>query len=298
MKKTFLISSLLLILLTTFLAGSAPSPQPAETGTNYVLIFQITEYNSKIGDAVDFFLKNIVKPQDQLIMFSPVRAYNFTPQTRQKTPLPALIKQTLKVLRKDTTMTAANYEQVLKAMIRTVQEISSGKDPSYSMSGGGGGPDVKVHLVQYRQLLTNMHQLRKLNEAFFLQIAGKLKNAPGKTVFYTFYQKELRVIPSRAAMDNLQHDANHKFDAMELFLSESNEEFMNVQKVTEVLKASGITFNFLYLNKQGKRRQGMQFKEFSGDIYNVFSKIARETGGFVESTSKPIAVLKKTAGSK
>lgn len=294
MKKTFL---MVCLILTTLLA-TTPFNLDAGQGTNYVLIFQITEYNSKIGDAVDFFLNKVLKPEDQLILLSPAQLYNFSPQTRQKNPIPALVKQTQKVLKKDTTMTAANYEQVLNDMIRVVQEISAGNDPSYSMSGGTqSGTDMKVYLVQYRQLLTNMRQLRKLNENFFLDISGKLKNAPGNTVFYLFYQKELRVIPSRAAMDNLQQNPQYKFDAGELFLGDSDEEFIDSAKVTEVLKASRITFNFIYLNKEGKRKQGMEFKEFSGDVYNVFSKLAKGTGGFVETTSKPEAVLKKVSKS-
>lgn len=298
MKKTFLIVSLI---LTTFLATAnltAAAPENAGQGINYVLIFQTTEYNSKIGDAVDFFMKNMLKPSDQLILLSPARLYSFSAQTRQKHPLPALIKQTQKVLKKDTTVTAANYDQVLNSMMQVVQEISSGNDPSYSMSGGGGGNDMKIYMVQYRQLLENLRQLRKLNEGFFIDIAGKLKNAPGKTIFYVFYQKELRFIPNRVAMDNLQQNAQYKFDAVELFLGESDEEFINVARVVEVLKASDITLNFIYLNKQGKRRQGMEIKEFSGDIYNVFSKLAKGTGGFVEATSKPAAVLKKVSKSK
>jgi len=290
MKKTFL---MVCLILTTLLA-TTPFNLDAEQGTNYVLIFQLTEYNSKIGDAVDFFLNKVLKPEDQLILLSPVQLYNFSPQTRQKNPIPVLVKQTQKVLKKDTTMASAGYEQVLNSMIRVVQEISAGNDPSYSMSGGTQtGTDMKVYLVQYRQLLANMRELRKLNENFFLDISGKLKNAPGNTVFYLFYQKELRVIPSRAAMDSLQQNAQYKFDAAELFLGESDEEFIDIAKVTEVLKASRITFNFIYLNKDGKRKQGMEFKEFSGDVYNVFSKLAKGTGGFVETTSKPEAVLKK-----
>ena len=298
MKKTFLIVSLI---LTTFLATAnltAAAPQPGEEGINYVLIFQITEYNSKIGDAVDFFMNKMLRPNDQLILLSPAQLYNFSPQTRQKNPIPALVKQTQKVLKKDTTMGAAGYDQVLNSMIRVVQEISSGNDPSYSMSGGGGGNDMKIYMVQYRQLLENMRELRKLNEKFFIDISGKLKNAPGKSVFYVFYQKELRAIPNRTAMDNLQQNVRYKFDAVELFLGESDEEFINVARVVEVLNASDITLNFVYLNKQGRRRQGMEFKEFSGDVYNVFSKLAKGTGGFVEATSKPAAVLKKISKSK
>jgi hypothetical protein len=37
----------------------------------------------------------------------------------------------------------------------------------------------------------------------------------------------------------------------------------------------------------------MDLKEFSGDIYNVFSKIAKATGGTVMIASRAEAALKK-----
>jgi hypothetical protein len=42
----------------------------------------------------------------------------------------------------------------------------------------------------------------------------------------------------------------------------------------------------------------MEAKEFSGDIYNVFSKIAKETGGTVMIASRAGAALKEILGGK
>lgn len=292
MKKTFLITILILVFLLTTLT---PAAAASEEGVNYVLIFQVTEYNSKIGDAAEYFFKNFLRPQDNLFLLSPIQLYNFSAPMRQKYSMPDLISQTQKVLKKDATMAAANHEQVLNAMTQVVLEISSGNDPASGGMEGGvqSGSDMKVQLVQYRQLMESLRQLRKLNENFFLDLSGKLKAMPGKSYFYLIYQKELKYTPTRAAIDNLRQNPRYKFDAAELFEGESSEKIMDTDKVVQALKDASITFNFIYLNKQEKRRQGMEIKEFSGDIYNVFSKLANNTGGFVESTANPEAALKK-----
>jgi hypothetical protein len=285
MKKVFLIGFLILTFLGSF----------ALAGDNYVLIFQITEYNSKIGDTVKYFFKEIFKHGDQLSILSPVKPYGFSKQTLESQTSQQLIELTKKVLKRDTTIGAANYQQVLDDMIQVVLNISSGTDASYSMGGGTlTGADLKTYLVQYRQLLENMRNIRKLNEALFIKLAELFKKQKGKNYIYLFYQKELRVIPSRNAMDNIMQSSQNKFEATELFKGESSEEFIDVEKVIQSLKDLA-TLHFIYVNKEGKRRQGMQFKEFSGDIYNVFSKIARATGGVIEATSKPAASLEKIA---
>ncbi len=292
MKKVCILSALILWTLVPLGIAGYASPA-ANPGCNYILIFQITEYDSKLGDAVDYFFKKMLRPEDQLSILTPARPYNFTSKTRENYTVDQLIAQTKKVLKRDTTVGAANYEQILQAMEAVVREISSGMDSSYSMSGGSGGTDMKAHMIQYRQLLENMRTVRKLNEDLFLKLAQSFKTLPGKNCLFIFYQEELRVIPSRQAMDNLRDNINYKADATELFEEESNEEFMDVEKVGQALKDASVTLNFLYINKQAKRKQGMQFKEFSGDVYNVLSKLAKATGGYLEATSKAAAALKK-----
>ena len=292
MNKTFLISTLIIVFLLTTLT---PAISAADEGVNYVLIFQVTEYNSKIGDAAEYFFKSMLNPQDNLFLLSPTQLYNFSAQMRQKYKLPDLISQTEKVLKKDSTMAAANYDQVLNAMTQVVTEISNGTDSASGGMGGGvqTGTDIKQFMVQYRQLMENLRQLRKLNENFFIDMANKLKALPGKTYFYVIYEKELKYTPTRGAIDNLRQNPRYKFDAAELFEAESSEKIMDTDKVLQAFKDASISFNFIYLNKQEKRRQGMEIKEFSGDVYNVFATLANGTGGFVESTSKPEAALKK-----
>lgn len=284
MKKILLFSVLLSVFLPVFaMGGNGPAGEDTATRCNYILIFQATDYNSKMGDAIDFFFKKILKPEDHLSVITPVNPYNFPPQTRQAYPIEKLISRTQEVLKRDITVGVANYQQILDGMMTMVREIS---EPS-------SGSDVKSCMVQYRQLLGNMRSLRKLNENLFMQLAGIFKKDTGKNYLYIFYEKELRVIPNRNTIQRLKQSSEYLADAVELFEEENTEEFLNIETVSMALKDAAVTLNFIYLNKEDKRREGMETKEFSGDVYNVLSKLAAATGGLVETTSKPEAALKK-----
>ncbi|MDQ1350451.1 MAG: hypothetical protein QG657_753 [Acidobacteriota bacterium] len=293
MRKFFLFGLLISMFLPVFPGGgnAAAAGETAER-CNYILIFQATEYNSKMGDAIDFFFNKILKPEDHLSVITPANPYNFPPQTRQAYPIEKLIERTNEVLKRDISVGVANYQQILDGMAQVVREMSGGVD----LSGGADNTtpsDIKSNLIQYRQLKENLRSLRKLNENLFMQLAGLFKKETGKNYLYIFYQKELRIIPNRNALQRLKENMQFKADAVELFEEESDEKFMDVDAVSLALKDASVTLNFIYLNKDDTRKGTMETKEFSGDVYNVLSQLATATGGLIEATSKPEAVLKK-----
>jgi hypothetical protein len=295
MKKIFLYGCMMLFMTAFTMAGNVPGNESEGSGQcNYFLIFQLTEYNPKIADAVDYFFKEILKPEDQLSILSPLKPYNYSQKTRQTHPKEKLIEMTKKILKRDITSNAANYQQVLNLMTQLVVSIAQDTGTGSSSLGGSMlASQKKAYLVNYRQLLENLHNLRKLNEALFLKLADLFSKTKGNNRIYIFYQKEHRIIPDQKTMDALLEDRELKFDASEVFIQDSTKEFMNLERVSNALKKSSVTLNFFYLNKNVKRRRYIEFKEFSGDIYNVFSKLAKATGGTVISTSKPEAALKK-----
>jgi DNA-dependent RNA polymerase auxiliary subunit epsilon len=198
-------------------------------------------------------------------------------------------------------MGTANYNHILQNMTQMVLDISENWSPVSSGGSMGGSANVnnlKQQLVAYRQMLTDLRSMRKINEKLFMELAKLFKTLKGKNYLNIFYQKEYRLTPDRETMESLRANRNIRFDVIEVFDEEHSDEFMDVEKVSQALKASSVTVNFFYVQKQAIRRTGLQSKEFSGDVYNVLSKIARATGGVVIATSKPVAALKKTFGGK
>ncbi|MCP5101940.1 MAG: hypothetical protein GY950_01110 [bacterium] len=299
MKKFFL-CVLVVIFIQTSLAAAAvmppPIPENESAGDHYFLIYMANEYNSKLGDSVKYFFKNILKPEDQLSMITPIKPYGFTSQTRQKQPLDKLVDMAKKVLKKDISMASAGYRQIQTAMQQLVMEISGGGDSSSAgglSAGGGASTGLKTLLVRYRQLLEELRVQRRISEKTFMNFAGYFSRQKGNKYIYLIFQKEVRIIPDRNTMDALRQNAKIRFDVIELFEQPSDEAFMNEEKVSGALKAAGVTVQFLYWKPKERRRQGMQFDEYSSDIYGALSKLARATGGNVIATSKPEAAMKK-----
>lgn len=289
----FLIS----ILLTVTVMSAGAPPAASAKGNNYIFIFQVTRYDMNIADAVDFIFNNIIKPEDSLTIFTPVKSYSFSKNTRQAQPKKKLVEVTKKVLKRDISIGTADYNRMLGNMAQLIREISDpgGTDPSKSIVGSTGlqGTTIKNILVNYRQLLDNIRSIRKLDEPFFLGLARAFKNVKGKNYLYILYQKELRPIPRNSQISDLKEIREIRFDVMSLFETEIDKDIMDVEKVGQAMKDGSVTVNFIYINLDIGKGMSTELKEFSTDIYNAFSKLAEATGGIVETTSKPVKVLKE-----
>jgi hypothetical protein len=281
MKKIFVYGMVILSFLTFF--SFTGDVFAEETGfKNYILIFQTLEYNTRLGDAVDYFLKEVLKPEDNLILFTPQRNYNFSQKTRQTTPLEKLIQVTKDVLKRDISMAASTYKDIIQQMEVVVRTFT---DPDTTQ--------LKSLTAQYRQLKDNLFNIRKLNEKLFIDLARMFKQAKGESCIFILYEKRMRVIPNRQTMERLRSNSEVRYEINEVLEAESSKEVLNAKAVSQALKDAGVKLHFVYLKEKMRRRQNMELREFSGDIYNVFSKIAKETGGTVMIASRAGAALKK-----
>ena len=287
MKKIRFPVFLIFILLTvTGMSAGAPSTESTE-GNNYIFIFQVARYDLNIAGAVDFIFDNIIKPEDSLTIFTPVKSYSFSKNTRKTQPPKKLVEITKNVLKRDINIGSADYNRMLENMAQLIREIDDPSGTAFT------GITIKNLLVNYRQLLDNIRSLRKLDGPFFLGLAQTFKNLKGKNYLYILYQKELRPIPRNSMISDLKEIEDIKFDVMSLFETGIDKDIMDVEKVSQAMKAGSATVNFIYINMETGKGMSTQLKEFSTDIYSAFSKLAGATGGIVETTSKPVMALEK-----
>lgn len=289
MKKNFVNGLVLLSMLAFFpltpFTGNIYAQEPGPN--NYILIFQAVEYDNRLGDAVDYFLNEVLKPEDNLILFTPQRHYNFSRKTRQTTPMEKLTEVTKNVLKRDISVGAATYKDIIQQMEIVIGTL---RDPTTTQ--------VRSLVAQYRQLRENLSKIRKLNEKLFLDLANMFKQSKGKNHIFICYQKTIRVIPNRQTMERLRANAEVRYEVNEIFEAESSSDVLDADKVSKALKEAGAKLNFIYLKMKTKRRHDMEVREFSGDVYNVFSKIAKDTGGTVMIASRARAALKKIIENK
>jgi hypothetical protein len=265
---------------------------------SYILMFQAQEYDAKIKDAVSYFFTKVLKPQDSVLLFSPMRPYNFSKETREKVPLNKLVARTQNVLKKDIAMNAGNFRSVENGMEQVVRQLAEfmgtrpGRNDEMTASSGSG-TEIKNLLTQYHQLLESYRGQRKINDGLFVKLSQMYKNVKSKKHMVVFYDKTFRIVPDKDTMDALRANQEFSFMASEAFVTENTSKIMDTDKVIMDLKDAGVNFSLIYVTKQKRRRPGYEFSELSGDVYNALSKVANETGGIVMATNKPEAALKK-----
>jgi len=294
MKKLYVMG----LVVVTFLLLCIPSGQlrAADEPINYMLFFQVNEYDSKIGDALNFFFKKSLKPQDQVTLFSPIRPYSFSQQTRKDIPAAKLADRVKNVMKKDISISAADYISTQDGMVTVVRSISEslGTSTGSGMAAGrASGNDLKNLLTQYKQLIDQHRSTRKLSTNMFLQLAGKLKPLAGSKVMIFAYQQTYRIVPDKDTMDVLRENPEVSFLASEAFFEENTSEILDAERIAAALEDANVAFHFIYITKQPRRKPGIDYKELSGDVYSALSKITKSRGGQLITTSKPEAALKQ-----
>lgn len=300
MKKLFVFVFLAAIFLFTVkLPANAQAKAPEVAKNNYILIFWGSEYTPKMGDAVEFFFKNMLRPNDVLSILTPLKPVSFPPATRQKYPVDALIDKTEKVLKNDLAQGGTSYRTILEQMVQIIIDLGGGESgeapTNLTASSGPGNISVKNHLNNYLRLRQEIINQRKISEKLFLDLAGFFKQQQGKNYLFIFFEKEIHYIPNRSLMDSLRQNAEIRFNVTDAFESENTKDILDAEKVITAFKDAGVTVNFIYMQMKERRRSGMELREHSNDVYGVLSKIANATGGEVVTTSKPEAALKDAA---
>ncbi len=246
-----------------------------ETSRNFVLLFLITEYIPKVGEAIDYFFENSILPGDSLTVMTPMKAYDLNSQALQHLTKEKICEELKGKLRKDTVMGNSEYMNTLEEM-----EGASVGDLGY-----------------YRMLLQKLEELRHLDREKLLNFADYLKKTQGQKHVFLFYQKE--VLPKlehsmyHILMSIRQNDMNYLLNLQELFDFYTRDLTFDIDKVKQVFSDSSISIHFLYITKAPNMRYSMGLTsdmywiEKSGDVFRAFREMARATGGTIHRSENP-----------
>ena len=277
--KNALLSGLLLCLVV---GAQANAPQPESQRHNYILFFEILDYTREMGDAVSFFLTQVLEPGDQLIIYSPVRVYGFSRATLAQ-PKKDLVRSVQDKLRGDTAFCRTNYQVIMDDMKIQVREVADNISSQ---------EDLKRSLSMYRQSLASLQSLRKVNEDLLRQVVGVFKANPGKNHAVMVFQAEFRPIPDKETMNRLRAMPIISFEANELFAETDQKPPFDAGAFSALFKEVPITLDFFYI-KPKDVSMAQDIKEQSVDMYSVFSQMATATGGILQTTANPEAAFKE-----
>lgn len=274
-----------LITLSLVLTAQGVGPQAGSMPRNFVLLFDILNYTREMGDAVTYFFNQVLAPNDQLIIYTPARAYGFSKNTLGK-PRGELIATMKEKLRGDSAAYSSNYTIILNEMKGLAEAIEGGQT-----TGGDAQAGIKNSLNMYRQNMENLRTLRQVNESLLMKIVDMFKTQQGKNHLVMLYEAEFRPIPNKETLSRLRAIPEIAFIVAELFASDDQKSPLDAEKFIDIFGEGKVTLHFLYIKPKDKSLV-QDFKEHSADMYDVFTKIAKATGGIVETTANPEAALK------
>lgn len=290
MRRTLI--GLVLAISLAWLATGLSSPLPAaDSPRNLVVFFDLHESTDGLEDAVEFIFNKMVGSNDQLIIRSPSGLYGFS-RAKLAQPKAELIALMRDKLRSDITKSAQSYKQVISELELAVRNLEGFVLPSGVPSDGSPETrDMSELFNFYRQGLANLTQLRKVNDASLRQLADAFRNQQGENHIVVLFEREYRPVPRREALNILADMPKFAFQANEMFLTGGVKESFDAAALAEYFRQVSLTQHFIYVTAKQTSATG-NLLENSGDIYSVFSKIAKETGGSCLATAEPVDGLK------
>jgi len=270
---------------------------------NYYLIFQISEYNPRFNETIDYLFEKVLLLGDTLTIMTPMGNYVLPKKALKIKSKESLSKEMQSIVRKDTLTGAANYRSLLTNLRRLVRSISAAGgveadgavatdiDSDSVSTAFGSSRNLGFLLASYRSTLQNLDKLRLIDENKFIQFARSIKRLKGQKNVFFFYEREFRPeISDRILgqmMNRYQDEPNIQGDLQDLFQFYQRHVTLNVGKIQQIFADASIIFNFIFITKDPGVFSGINMREQSEDVFNVFTQVARATGGIVDNSQNP-----------
>lgn len=269
---------------------------PPDVSRRIVLLFQMTEYHSKIPEALDFLFRTELLPADILEIETPIRSYGLSREALAAKPRAALARELGEIVRKDIVQGGMAYNSAIRDLKRMVRQIGGVRTGLGDTEGEvDDGTSLEQQLMQYGEHLERMETLRAVDESRLIAFARRMRSLKGQKLVFIVYQREFRPEISSQTLDTLVMDNQERPDILAalqtLFSMYQRPVNVNPEPVVQAFADSGMDFHFLFMNRQPERVSGITMREQSEDVYKMLSSAAEATGGGTDTSQNPAASL-------
>ena len=261
---------------------------------NYFLLFQITEYNPKLAEAIDFLFDQAIRPGDNVIIHTPRQNYALSPQALATKPRTKLAEEMNNLLKKDVKIGTSQYNSLLNDLKRISREISGlghmEVETGDSLTASTG---IEFMLTHYKETVNQMEQQRLMDEKKILGFAAQLRNIEGQKNVFFIYQREFRPEIQQSVVNRMIASYQDRPDILasirDLFMLYTRDVSLNPDRIKKAFSDAGISLYFIFMNKEPQDAAGITMREQSEDVFKVFSQVAQATGGTVDTSQNPAA---------
>ena len=264
---------------------------PETKKRHFILIFEMMEYSAKVGEALDYFIQNVIMPGDWLYIATPVKGYGFAAGFPADIPRKQISEGLKDTIKSDIIKGSREY----LSLIDTLQEIRK-TDVL---------PEMKQSLeYTYAEVLDKLTGFNVMEEKKLMGFAENLKKRVGQKHVFIFFQK--RMVPiwgsftSSGTSDQIVALTSRFFDFF------NPRTYLDEEKVKGAFADSSISCHFLYItnrpayvnswmdmNPAEEGRDKVNWQDRTADFFNTFKQISAASGGIIESSANIYSSLKK-----
>ena len=277
------------------------------TQRNFYLFFEITDYDPKLEQAVEFFIHNVLVQRDTLVIVTPMKTYRMKNNTFEIVPKEKVVEQLVGIIRKDALVGSSEYKSAIRdcascarALQTAILPATGGEQGEAEQDSVGDefrGLSIEEQVMMYSTLLTKLETLRRVNQDKLINFADSLKDKEGQKYIFLFYQKEFipkidpKILNQALSMFQDQPTIIQDLTAISSFYR--RDIYFDVDAVKQAYADSSISIHFLFITKPPTNTYGVHFEEHSEDIFSAFNEMANATGGFTESSFNPDFLMRK-----
>ncbi len=268
-----------------------------QTSRSFYLLFEVTEYTPRMGEALNYFIQDVLVSGDNLQIVTPVKTYRLKSERLKILPKELIAKQLKEILRRDAITGSSEYRNAIDDVARLALELSPPQGRNELSTSEYTDMALDEMLSRYRNLVERLEQTRSIDQKKLLEFAEILRNKEGQKYVFLFYQREYIPQISKKVLNQMMSANQGRPDILvtltELFDFYRRDTPFDVDQAKQAYADSSVSIHFLFFTKQARHIPGVHMEEHSEGIFNAFKEIAEASGGFTESSSNPIFLLQK-----
>ncbi|MFO7979598.1 MAG: hypothetical protein R6V00_02050 [Candidatus Aminicenantes bacterium] len=273
------------------------------TTRNFYLFFEISEYDPRIGEAIDYFLKNVIYPGDLLVVVTPTSSYKLREKALELKSRDEIVKQLRGILRKDALMGSSEYRSMIRELTELASSISASLEQRESPFAREESASFELQerttgekLMRYQYILGRLEEMRYVSQEKMMDFADLMEDEEGQKYVFLFYQNEYipqidpKILTQYMALyqdtPNIEQTVS---GVMDFYRREIT---FDVEKVKQIYADRSISIHFLFMSSHKDIVPGVIFQERSEDVFSAFREMADATGGYIESSMRADLLMK------
>lgn len=277
------------------------------TERTFFLFFEVSEWDARLGDAVDDFCREVLLPRDKLIAVTPVKTYRLKEEGFELKTREAIAEELKGLIRRDAVLGSFEYRSALKDLEDIAKALNvgiamRGDDTSAArakaLTGQGialeGGSELDELATRYLAYLQRLETMREVNELRMMDFARLLKGTEGQTYVFLFLQREHIPMLDPKILTTAQTMLQTTGETVDLnMLLKDVTSFFNrdmsvdVKRIKQAYADASTAVHFLFITKPAPDIPGVYFAERSSDVFTPFHEMAKASGGFSDSSANP-----------